>query len=329
MQHRSKRRIADQKRDSSYVAKAPLTTQIVRVDDEDQWLKNDAADERKAGDWQTGNNFNIVFGDYHQATLPNCRLPGIQCTFMSLTAIIYSSLAKDLSQSLTKEEMYNILRKGNSYYESNIKEILESHPEYFERHDGNQAVYIGINDIHLKHVKIFGKEVVIKTGESQIGIGRPGMSEHESEVPDIEKTLRTFLSSEQHMERTGVVICGPSSRAVMKKTDNNGCTKYFLFDSHAFDSQAAFDLENPLIGNNNAAFVKFDEVDHLIEAYKNLTSGQPDNEIQLEITEVLCEQTNKNGSIPDIDNYISGDDGELWEQLKTKFEEAKGIYFVF
>ncbi|KAH9398883.1 hypothetical protein TYRP_018268 [Tyrophagus putrescentiae] len=76
-------------------------------------------------------------------------------------------------------------------------------------------------------------------------------------------------------------------------------------------------------GDNNAAFVEFEEVEQLISTFKNLISELPAN-TQLDVTEILCEKVQENnGDICsiDIDNYNPGTDGNLEEMLRKKFDQ--------
>lgn len=274
-----------------------------------------ADNNEQSNDWKTGSNFKVVFSKYNQATLPECRLGGNQCTFMSLSAIIYSSLDASNLSNITKEEMNKILRRGNSYYESNMKEILKSHPNYFKRNDNDRTLFTSINDVHLKQVKIFDQNIVIKRGEELVGSRAP-----EPGMTSIAETLRDFLQSELP-NRAGIVICGSTTRAIMKKTKNDGVVKYYLFDSHAFNSTRAFNIK--VAGDENAAMVEFDSIDSLVDTYENLIPELPEN-IQLDVTEILSEKANENEnnvSFTNIDNYISGSDGNLKRMLDEKFEQ--------
>ncbi len=235
---------------------------------------------------------------------------------MSLSALIYSSLAANTLRDLTEKDMFQILQKGNNYYERNMEEILMFHPNYFRRPDNSRDLFTGIDDIHLKNVTIFGQKIAIKTGETLIG------NDHREGMASVKETLRDFLQSE-HPNRAGIVICGPSSRAIMKKSENDGTVKYYLFDSHAFNSQRAFRTGKTMDGDNNAAFVEFEEVEQLISTFKNLISELPAN-TQLDVTEILCEKVQENNgdiSSIDIDNYNPGTDGNLEEMLRKKFDQ--------
>ena len=251
----------------------------------------------------------------------HCQLPGNQCTFMSLCAIIYSSLAENSLRNLTKEELLQILRRGNNYYEINMKEILMSHSDYFIRPDNNRELYTGIDDIHLKQVKIFGQKVVIQPGEISVG------KNNDPDMVNIEQTLRNFLESEEHQNRAGIVICGSSSRAILKKSENDGSVKYYLFDSHDFDSQSAFNLENSITGDRNAAFVEFDSIEPLIATFRNLISNLPD-EIQLDVAEILCEKVTDNRNninFTDIDGYNPRTNRNLENLLNEKFDQVNNL----
>ncbi len=260
----------------------------------------------------TENNFKaVMFSDLHQANLENAQLAGNQCTFMSLTAILYSSLVKSFPQS--KNDIFQILKCGNSYYESNMKEILESHPAFFAN---RQSFHTGPSDIRLKNIKIFGKKVVIRTGEDAFAVGL-----YESEingVKNIGDTLREFIDGK--LNTTALAICGAMSRAVMKRT-NDGVSTYYLFDSHQFDSRTAFMLQRSLPGDRNAAFVAFDTADALVRAYQNLVPNMPG--IQMELTEILCE-INENGNdanFSDIDNYNQSENLNLRKKLERRFTQ--------
>ena len=101
----------------------------------------------------TENNFNaVVFSDLHQANLDNAQLAGNQCTFMSFTTIFYSFLVKSFLQS--KDDMLQILKCSNSYYESNMKENLDLHPAFFA--NNNQSFHTGPSDINSKTSKFLG-----------------------------------------------------------------------------------------------------------------------------------------------------------------------------
>lgn len=56
-----------------------------------------------------------------------------------------------------------------------------------------------------------------------VGSGTPG-------IKDMAQTLRSFLQSEEHPNRARIVICGSSSRAILKKTDKNRNSKYYCCD---------------------------------------------------------------------------------------------------
>ncbi len=75
---------------------------------------------------------------------------------MSLSALIYSSLAANTPRDLTKEDMFQILEKRNNYYERNMEEILMFHPNYFRRLENSRDLFTGIDDIHVivKHISI-------------------------------------------------------------------------------------------------------------------------------------------------------------------------------
>ena len=264
----------------------------------------------------TGNKYNdVVFSDLHQASLPGAQLKGNQCTFMSLTAIIYSTLIKSFPQS--KNDMFQILKCGNSYYESNMKEILESHPMFFSCKQ--PSFHTGPGDIRLKNVKIFGKKVVVRTGEEVMAVG---LFDNEVRgLKNIGDALKEFL--DERLNTAALVICEHSSRAIMKRTYNE-ISKYYLFDSHEFDSKTAFQLQHSLVGDRNAAFVVFDSADSLICTYKNLVY-KINPRIQLDLTEILCE-ISENGDANnffDIDNYNPSDNVNLEERLTRRFDQHK------
>ncbi|KAH9395917.1 hypothetical protein TYRP_020332 [Tyrophagus putrescentiae] len=205
--------------------------------------------------------------------------------------------------------MFQILKCGNSYYESNMKEILESHPMFFSYKQ--LSFHTGPGDIRLKNVKIFGKKVVVRTGEEVMAVG---LFDNEVRgLKNIGDALKEFFDGK--LNTAALVICGHSSRAIMKRTYNE-ISKYYLFDSHEFDSKTAFQLQHSLVGDRNAAFVAFDSADSLICTYKNLVY-KINPRIQLDLTEIMCE-TNENGDANnffDIDNYNSSDNVNLEESL--------------
>ncbi len=211
-----------------------------------------------------------MFSNLHQASLPGAQLPGNQCTFMSLSAIIYFTLVKPFPQS--EDDMLAILNRGNSYYESNMREICESFPTFFS---GNElSFYTSISHIRLRNVRIFGHETVLRTGVDVIGRGVVGRDEENVGLRSIGEVLRAFLGRRPNV--AAIAICQSYSRAIMKRTSaNDTTTKYYLFDPHQFDSATAFrlPLQGPLPRNdNNAAFVAFDSAESLIWVFTNLVS---------------------------------------------------------
>ena len=240
-------------------------------------------------------NVTVMFSNLHQASLPGAQLPGNQRTFMSLSAIIYFTLVKPFPQS--EDDMLAILNRGNSYYESNMREICESFPTFFS---GNElSFYTSISHIRLRNVRIFGHKTVLRTGVDVIGRGVVGRDEENVGLRSIGEVLRAFLGRRPNV--AAIVICQSYSQAIMKRTSaNDTTTKYYLIDSHQFDSATAFrlPLQGPLPPNdNNAAFVAFDSAESLIWVFTNLVSqiaedfdahewARWNQSLQLDLTEI-------------------------------------------
>ncbi|KAH9403110.1 hypothetical protein TYRP_015877 [Tyrophagus putrescentiae] len=203
-----------------------------------------------------------MFSNLHQASLPGAQLPGNQCTFMSLSAIIYFTLVKPFPQS--EDDMLAILNRGNSYYESNMREICQSYPTFFS--DNHLSFYTSPSHIRHRNVRIFGHEIVVRTRVEEFGRGLVERDEESIVLRSIGETLMAFLVRRPNI--AAIAICQSYSRAIMKRTSADGTTtKYYLFDPHQFDSATAFrlPLQGPLPPNdNNAAFVAFDSAESLI-----------------------------------------------------------------
>ena len=213
--------------------------------------------------------------------------------------------------------MFQILKCGNSYYESNMKEILKSHQMFFSCKQ--LSFHTGPRDIRLKNVKIFGKKVVVRTEEEIMAVGLFGNEVRG--LKNIGDALKEFL--DERLNTAAIVICEHSSRAIMKRTYDK-ISKYYLFDSHEFNSKTAFQLQHSLHGDGNAAFVVFDSADSLIYTYKNLVY-KFNPKIQLDLTEIVCE-INENGdanNFSDIDNYNPSDNVNLRERLLRRFAQHK------
>ncbi len=214
---------------------------------------------------------------------------------MSLSAIIYFTLVKPFPQS--EDDMLAILSRGNSYYESNMREICQSYPTFFS--DNHLSFYTSPSHIRLRNVRIFGHKIVLRTGVDVIGRGVVGRDEENVGLRSIGEVLQAFLGRRPNV--AAIAICQSYSRAIMKRTSaNDTTTKYYLFDPHQFDSATAFrlPLQGPLPRNdNNAAFVAFDSAESLIWVFTNLVSqfaedfdahkwAKWNQSLQLDLTEI-------------------------------------------